>query len=81
MISITPAQSKGARGMLDWSRKQLADSSGLAERTIIDFERGARVPHQNNLAAIQRAFEAAGVEFIAENGGGPGVRLQKPPAP
>jgi hypothetical protein len=43
---------------------------------VIDFERGARVPHANNLAAIQRALEAAGVEFIAENGGGAGVRLK-----
>lgn len=31
----------------------------------------------NNLAAIRAALEAAGVEFIAENGGGAGVRLRK----
>jgi hypothetical protein len=31
-----------------------------------------------NDAAIRAALEAAGVEFIDENGGGPGVRLQKP---
>ena len=30
----------------------------------------------NNLA-VRRAFESAGVEFIDENGGGPGVRLRK----
>jgi transcriptional regulator with XRE-family HTH domain len=63
--------------MLEWSRVKLAEEAGLAERTVIDFERGARVPHANNLAAIQRALEAAGVEFIAENGGGPGVRMKK----
>ena len=30
-----------------------------------------------NDLAIRRALEAAGVEFIDENGGGPGVRLRK----
>jgi hypothetical protein len=34
----------------------------------------------NNLA-VRRALEAAGVDFIDENGGGPGVRLRKPPKP
>jgi hypothetical protein len=32
---------------------------------------------QNNLSAISRALEAAGVIFIDENGEGPGVRLRK----
>jgi hypothetical protein len=32
-----------------------------------------------NDLAVRRALEAAGVEFIDENGGGPGVRLRKPP--
>ncbi len=45
--------------------------------TVTDFEKGARLPHPNNLAAIRTALEAAGVEFIAENGGGAGVRLRK----
>jgi hypothetical protein len=31
-----------------------------------------------NDLAVRRALEAAGVEFIDENGGGPGVRLRKP---
>jgi hypothetical protein len=30
-----------------------------------------------NDLAIRSAFELAGVEFIDENGGGPGVRLRK----
>jgi hypothetical protein len=30
-----------------------------------------------NILAIRNALEAAGVEFIDENGGGPGVRLRK----
>jgi hypothetical protein len=52
--------------------------AAVARATINDFERGARTPVRNNLAAIRAALEAAGVEFIAENGSGPGVRLKKP---
>jgi hypothetical protein len=44
------------------------------------FESGAAEPIPATLAAIQRALEAAGVEFIPENGGGAGVRLRKPGA-
>lgn len=40
------------------------------------FERGLRTPHKSNLEAIRAALEAAGVEFIDANGGGPGVRLR-----
>lgn len=63
--------------MLNLSQDQLAAAAGVARATVADFERGSRRPVPNNLAAIQRALEAAGVEFIAENGGGPGVRLRK----
>ena len=41
-------------------------------------QKGRRVPTINNLAAIKRALEAAGVIFIPKNGGGPGVRLREP---
>ncbi len=76
-MTITPAQSRAARGILDWSQTELAQRSNLSESTIRDFEKGRRVPSVNNLAAVQRALEAAGVEFIPENGGGAGVRLRK----
>lgn len=79
-MSLTPAQSRAARGLLDWPQMQLAQLSNLSESTIRDFEKGRRVPSANNLAAVQRAFEAAGVEFIPQNGGGPGVRLREPQA-
>ncbi|MGR3515382.1 MAG: hypothetical protein ACU0GG_21670 [Paracoccaceae bacterium] len=37
---------------------------------------GAPYPAQKAIAAIRDALEKAGVQFIAENGGGPGVRLR-----
>jgi hypothetical protein len=33
--------------------------------------------HGSTVAALRKALESAGVEFIDENGGGPGVRLRK----
>jgi transcriptional regulator with XRE-family HTH domain len=73
---IDASQSRGARGILHWSQIELATRSAVSLSTIRDFEAGRRTPIANNLSAIQRALEGAGVEFIAENGGGPGVRLR-----
>ncbi len=53
---------------------QQAAESRVATKTIADFERGQRVPYDRTLADIQRALEAAGVEFT--NGGQPGVRMK-----
>jgi transcriptional regulator with XRE-family HTH domain len=53
----------------------LAARSNLSQSTIRDFEKSRRVPSINNLAAIRRALEAAGVEFI--DGNQPGVRLTR----
>lgn len=76
--SLSKEQSRAARALLDWSQTQLASAANLGESTVRDFEKGRRVPSINNLAAIRAALEAAGVEFIPENGGGAGVRLRKP---
>lgn len=74
--AVTPPQSRAARGLLDWSRDQLAASSGVAKRTIVRFEASEGETREATLAAIRTALEAAGVDFIEENGGGPGVRLK-----
>ncbi len=65
--------------MLGWSQMQLTVAAKVSRPTVVDFERGARTPYPNNLAAIRVALEAAGVEFIEQNGGGPGVRLRVTP--
>jgi transcriptional regulator with XRE-family HTH domain len=57
---------------------QLADAAHIGRATIRRFEAGRRTPIPNNLAAIRRALEDAGVEFIpAKNGKGVGVRLRE----
>jgi transcriptional regulator with XRE-family HTH domain len=76
---LSAAQSRAARGLLDWSQAELATRSNLSESTIRDFEKGRRIPGVNNLAAIRAALEAAGVEFT--NGGQPGVRMSKSVSP
>ena len=73
---MTPAQSRAARGLIAWSQAELADAANVGLSTIRNFEVGRSSPMGNNLAAIRRALEAAGVEFIPENGGGAGVRLK-----
>ena len=75
-MSLSPAQSRAARGMLDWSQTELASHANLSESTVRDFEKGRRVPSINNLLALQHAFERAGLEFIPENGGGAGIRFR-----
>ena len=62
---------------MDWGQAHLAEKAAVGVVTVRQFEAGAHTPRRATLDVIKRAFEAAGVEFIDENGGGPGVRLQK----
>src|SRR5438046_7594741 len=54
---------------------ELAEAAKVS--TNIVTPRGRRCPEPRTVEAIQRALEVAGIEFIAENGGGPGARLRK----
>ena len=80
-MPITPAQCRAARATIGWSQDQLSDAAKVAKKTIADFEGGNRTPYGRTLDAVQAALEAAGMQFIAENGGGAGVRLAKPGQP
>lgn len=73
---MTPAQCRAARALLNLEQADVADRAGVARATLIDFEKGQRAPRETTVAAIRTALEEAGVEFIAENGGGAGVRLR-----
>jgi transcriptional regulator with XRE-family HTH domain len=74
---ITSAQCRAARGLLDWSQQDLAEKAVVGIVTVRQLEADAHQPRPATLDVIKRAFETAGVEFIDENGGGPGVRLRK----
>jgi predicted transcriptional regulator len=75
---ITPEQCRAARALLAWSQHDLAEKSGVGIVTVHQLEAGANQPRRATVDVVRRAFEAAGIEFIDENGGGPGLRLKKP---
>jgi ribosome-binding protein aMBF1 (putative translation factor) len=65
-----------ARTALGWGVRDLAAAAKMSTDTIARFERGEELK-ERTVAAIRVTLEAAGIEFIPENGGGPGVRLAK----
>lgn len=73
---IAPAQCRAARGLLNWTQDDLAQAAEVGVVTVRQFEGDKGSPRKATVAVIERALEQAGVEFIPENGGGPGVRLK-----
>lgn len=76
---VTASQCRAARGLVDWSQQTLAEKAGIGIVTVRQLEAGLHEPRKATLDVVRRCFEMAGVEFIDENGGGPGVRLRKRP--
>jgi transcriptional regulator with XRE-family HTH domain len=75
----TPDQFRAARAMLGLTQPQVAIAAGVSPMTVKRAEgSGKPAASADAVTAIRAALEAAGVEFIAENGGGPGVRLRRP---
>lgn len=75
---MTGRQMRAARALLGWSALQLAEASKVGVATIrrVEPTNGPVGMIPSTVAAVQRALEAAGVQFIAENGGGAGVRMK-----
>ena len=67
-----------ARAAVGWGVRELAEKAGVTANTVTRIENGADAK-QSTMDRLQQALENAGVEFIDENGGGPGVRLRKRP--
>lgn len=76
-MNFLPIQCRMARAALDLGVRELATAAKVSTDTVVRFERGEDLK-QRTIEAIQLTLELAGVEFIDENGSGPGVRLRKP---
>lgn len=76
--NITGAQIRAARALLGWTAADLAREALIGVATIrrAELVDGPTTMTLANVAAIYRAFDAAGVDLIPSNGGGPGVRLR-----
>ena len=76
-MAVTSAQVRMARAALNWSVRDLAEAAQIHRNTVTNIETGRYAGDAATLTAIVGALKRAGVEFIDENGGGPGVRLRK----
>jgi hypothetical protein len=70
---------RAARALLRWEQRDLAAASFVSLPTVkrLEAKPGIMAAHMSTTVALRKALEAAGIEFIDENGGGPGVRLRK----
>lgn len=72
---MKPVQCKMARTAVGWGVRDLAKAAEVSPDTVARFERNDELKPRT-IAAIRAALENAGIIFIEENGGGPGVRLR-----
>ena len=76
---INTAQIRAARGLLKWTQATLAHRAAVSAVTLNMIENETVRPRETTLAAIRRALEAGGVQFLDENGTGVGVRFASVP--
>jgi transcriptional regulator with XRE-family HTH domain len=79
---LSAGQIRAARGLLDWSQKDLAEATKLSVQTIkrMESSMGPERSTQANVAAVRQALERSGIVFLESKEskpGGPGVRLKK----
>jgi transcriptional regulator with XRE-family HTH domain len=67
-MSITTAQIRGARGILNWSQQDLAQRTGISATSIGSIENGQTSPRESTLQTIRKTLESAGIEFIGMDG-------------
>jgi transcriptional regulator with XRE-family HTH domain len=74
-MNVSSAHIRAARGLLNWTIRDLAERAGVHRNTVTRME-ADKVTHGPTIAAMVRALESAGIEFL--NSGRPGVRLRMP---
>ena len=76
---ITGAQIRAARAALGWSATVLSAKADVAMKTIARFEQADGIPpsRSSTLVDVQKALEAAGIEFIGSPDDGPGIRFRR----
>lgn len=67
-MTITTAQMRGARGLLNWSQSELSRRTGISTTSIGNIEAGNTQPRESTLKLIRQAFENSGIEFIGTEG-------------
>ena len=79
VLGLSSELIRAARALLRWEQRDLSEASAISLPTIkrLESQPGLLAAHMSTIVALREAIEAAGVEFIEENGGGPGVRLRK----
>jgi DNA-binding XRE family transcriptional regulator len=79
ILKVSIRQVKAARSLLAWSQEELAAAANVSIPTIkrLEAEDGPLGGRDETGVKIRSALESAGIEFIDEDGGGPGVRLRK----
>jgi transcriptional regulator with XRE-family HTH domain len=79
ILKVSIRQIKAARALLAWSQEELAAAANISIPTIkrLEANDGPLGGRSETADKIRQALNVAGVEFIEENGGGPGVRLRK----
>src|SRR5262249_45195902 len=79
ILKVSIRQLKAARALVGWSQEELASAARVSLPTIkrLESAEGWLAGRQTTTQKIRVALEKTGLEFIDENGGGPGVRLRK----
>lgn len=67
-MTISTAQIRGARGLLNWSQQDLSERTDISATSIGSIENGISTPRESTLTAIRKAFEDAGIEFLPNDG-------------
>ena len=74
---MEPEQVRMARAALQLGVRDLAEKAEISPSTLSRFETGKGGMNAATAKRLRLTLESAGIEFIAENGGGAGVRFRE----